>query len=362
MNWTKKEKEQFQQQLLDYYRTRGRVLPWRENPKPYFVWISEIMLQQTRVEAVKDYFRRFTSSFPTVEDLAKASEEQVLKLWEGLGYYSRARNLHKAAKVLMEEYGGEFPSTKAQLLTLPGIGPYTASAIASIVFHEAKPAVDGNFLRVGARLLAYEEPAKKNPGKAKLEEFWQSLISLSSPGVFNQAVMDLGATICIPKGRPLCEECPVKDFCKAKVLGRMEDFPVKEEKKPRRVEKKTVFLLREGDFFAMEQRKDKGLLAGLWQFPMAEGHLNTEEVAHWLKHRHLSALRLEEGPSHRHIFSHVEWQMISYRIVLEPWLVMEEEEGLLWKREEELELLTLPTAFKPFREVIIHGKHENPLE
>lgn len=358
MNWNNIiDKNEFNKKLLHYYRNHRRILPWRENPTPYFVWISEIMLQQTRVEAVKDYFSRFITSFPTVKNLAEASEEEVLKHWEGLGYYSRARNLHKAAKILLEKYDGYFPGTKTELLTLPGIGPYTASAIASIVFGEKEAAVDGNFLRVGARLLSYEHSVKKNPGKRELEHFWNELIPSQAPGEFNQAIMDLGATICLPNGIPLCQDCPVNHFCSAYRTKRVEDFPVKDIKKPRRIEKKTLFLLREGDFFAMEQRNNKGLLAGLWQFPMVDGHLANEEVARWLNSHELFALRIEAGPVHRHIFSHVEWHMISYRIVLEPWFVMEQtEDGLQWKREEELAMLTLPTAFKPFREVILHGK------
>ncbi|MDO5715284.1 MAG: A/G-specific adenine glycosylase [Tissierellia bacterium] len=350
-------KDKFQREILNFYGERGRSLPWRSQPLPYYIWISEIMLQQTRVETVIEYFNRFVKNFPTIEALARAPIEEVLKSWEGLGYYSRARNIHKTANILVADYQGQLPRKYQELLQLPGIGPYTAGAISSIAFGKSETAIDGNFIRVGSRLMAYEGSTKNTAGKKIIDEFWRFLLPEQAPGHFNQGIMDLGATICLPNGMPLCEECPVAFCCKAHQYGRELDFPKKEVKKKRRMEKKTLFLMRENDYIALEQRKNKGLLAGLWQFPMVNGHLSLEEGRKWLEKQELPALRIEKSIEYKHIFSHVEWDMISYLVRLEPWLVMDHEgRSFSWKQEKELEKLTLPTAFRPFREVVLNGK------
>lgn len=341
------------QKVLTYYNTHRRILPWREDPRPYYVWLSEIMLQQTRVETVIPYFNRFIETFPTVRDLAEGSEEVLLKLWEGLGYYSRARNLQKAAGILMEQYEGKLPSTKVQLIALPGIGPYTAGAIASIAFGKKETAIDGNLLRVGSRLLAFGGVVTKGEGKKKIEEFWQEVLPEDRPGDFNQAIMDIGATICLPNRDPLCQSCPLSSLCKAYEQGNSVDYPQKEEKKPRKMQEKTVFLLYDADNIALQKRNDKGLLAGLWQFPMAEGHLDEEQAIRWLSQNSLQALRLGQGPSAKHIFSHIEWRMICWVVKIDPFRVREKApEDFVWMTKEEVDTIALPTAFRKFRQEI----------
>ena len=299
--------QKVQEPLIAWYDEAKRDLPWRKDVTPYRVWLSEIMLQQTRVEAGKDYFLRFTAELPEVEDLANVPDDQLMKLWEGLGYYNRARNLKKAAGIIVEKYSGELPSTYEELLELPGIGPYTAGAISSIAFGRQRPAVDGNVLRVVMRLLGrYDDIAKDSTKKdveAALLEVMTVGTSHERPGDFNQSLMELGATVCIPNGQPHCEDCPWKDDCVALTKGIQMELPVKQTKKKRRIEEKKVLILRDEEGRILLHRRDeKGLLAGLWELPSVEGDLsNFVEICD-----------LTEIGTAVHIFSHVEWHMTGY--------------------------------------------------
>ncbi|MBO5112243.1 MAG: A/G-specific adenine glycosylase [Lachnospiraceae bacterium] len=300
--------------LLSWYDRGRRILPWREEPTPYHVWVSEIMLQQTRVEAVKPYYDRFMKSLPGIETLSKAPEEVLLKLWEGLGYYNRVRNLNKAAVKVMEEYGGIMPDSYEELLTLPGIGSYTAGAIASIAYGKPVPAVDGNVLRVLSRLRCDDRDIMQQTVKKQVEEELLTVMPKDRPGDFNQALMELGAMVCIPNGEPRCRECPWEDICMAHKQGTELQFPVKTRKKPRTIEKKTILIIRDENKAALRKRPDKGLLAGMYEFPNIEGHLSEKEVLKWLKERGLSVLRIEPLTESKHIFTHKEWHMIGYSV------------------------------------------------
>lgn len=335
----------FSDKLLTWYKENHRVLPWRDDPSPYHVWLSEIMLQQTRVEAVKAYYARFLSVLPNIEALALAEEDVYLKLWEGLGYYSRVRNLHKAAVELCENYGGQLPDSAAELSRISGIGPYTSAAIASIAFGERIPAIDGNLLRLYARLNVYEGSIKDNAGKKAAFDFFLKkmpeesrgrLLDRENPlwnpcGAFNQALMDLGATVCTPNGQPKCLLCPFREECEAHKRGQELAFPRKEEKKARGIEKKTVFLIRRGGIIALRKRPKRGLLAGLYEFPNAPGHLTEEEALHYAESLGFLGLRIRRLRDARHIFTHKEWDMIAYEILadeLSPFYQAEKREML----------------------------------
>ena len=308
--------------LLAWYDRERRILPWREDPTPYHVWISEIMLQQTRVEAVKGYYLRFLEELPGIPDLASAEEDRLLKLWEGLGYYSRARNLKKAAQQIMEEYGGEMPSDAASLRKLPGIGPYTSAAIASIAFGENVPAVDGNLLRIFARMTGYSGDIRTDEAKKEAEKWYRSAFSPVRPGDCNQALMDLGAAVCLPNGAPACGKCPWKDGCSAHRTGQETLFPAAVPKKPRRREDRTVFLLRRGEGkdrkYALRKRPRKGLLAGLCEFPNAEGRLGGAEAAEWVRDMGFEPLEIVPAGDAKHVFTHIEWHMTGYLVDIAP--------------------------------------------
>lgn len=300
--------------LLDWYAENARRLPWRENPQPYYVWISEIMLQQTRVEAVKEYFARFIRELPDIAALAQAEEERLLKLWEGLGYYSRARNLKKAAIVVMNEYGGKLPKEKEELLKLPGIGAYTAGAIASIAYGKAAAAVDGNVLRVMARLWGDRSDVMKESVRRDWAGRLEAVMPKEFPGAFNQALMELGAMVCLPNGRPLCTECPVCGLCTAYREDTWSGLPVKPEKKPRRIEERTVFLIETEKGFLVRKRPERGLLAGLWEYPAAEGKRSCEEVRELFEKAGIAGRDVKPLGEAKHIFSHIEWHMEGYYV------------------------------------------------
>ena len=330
--------------LLDWYHRTRRVLPWRENPQPYYVWLSEIMLQQTRVEAVKPYFVRFLEALPTIEALANAPEELLLKLWEGLGYYSRVRNLQKAAQVVLSEYGGALPSDPALLEKLPGIGSYTAGAIASIAFGVPAPAVDGNVLRVVSRVTASREDIASPQYKKKTEQAIREIIPQDRAGDFNQSLMELGAMVCLGNGEPKCLLCPLEKVCLGRQQGIAGELPVKAPKKPRKREEKTLLLLRCGECFALRQRPKKGLLAGMWELPSLEGSCSREEVEDWLKEQGVQVRSLEALPESKHIFTHVEWHMRAFGAEL-----AEPLPGFFWADPQALaEQCALPSAFKAY--------------
>ena len=301
--------------LLRWFHSEKRALPWREEPTPYRVWVSEIMLQQTRVEAVKPYFERFVAALPDVRTLARADENTLMKLWEGLGYYSRARHLQSAARLICSDHGGEIPAHFDGLLALPGIGRYTAGAVASIAFGERRPAVDGNVLRVIMRLLACPADILKESTKRAVEEALITRLP-EDAGNFNQALMELGALICLPRGAARCPSCPLERLCLAKEANLQAELPQKTPPKRRRTEKLTIFLLAKNDKIALQKRPAQGLLAGLWGFPAMEGHLKKKEAEEALQAIGLIPAKLHALPTAQHIFSHITWQMVGWRVEL----------------------------------------------
>ena len=300
--------------LLKWYDTNKRVLPWRKDPTPYRVWVSEIMLQQTRVEAVKPYFRRFMDAFPDIETLAEADEEHLLKLWEGLGYYNRARNLQKAAIQIMKEHGGKMPDSRKGLLGLCGIGSYTAGAIASIAFGRREPAVDGNVLRVIARFRQDSRLVDDPKVKEAVEQDLREIMPAARPGDFNQALMEIGACVCVPNGAPLCGSCPLAEVCMAHGTGTELDYPQKQKKAPRKIEERTILMVLDNDRMAIRRRNEKGLLAGMYEFPSIDGFCTAEEVAGYLRGKGLCILRVRPLEDAKHIFTHREWHMKGYMV------------------------------------------------
>lgn len=300
--------------LLAWYDKGRRILPWREEPTPYHVWLSEIMLQQTRVEAVKPYYDRFLQALPDIGSLAAADEERLLKLWEGLGYYNRAKNLKKAAQILVSEYGGQMPDDYEKIVSLPGIGSYTAGAISSIAFGKARPAVDGNVLRILSRLRADDRDILNASVKKSVEEELADVMPSDRPGDFNQALMELGAMVCIPNGAPKCDICPWNELCRARAEGRTGAFPQKARKKPRSIEEKTILVIQDAERVALRKRPERGLLAGMYEFPSMEGHCGEERVLAYLRELGLSPLRIRELPPAKHVFTHKEWHMTGFLV------------------------------------------------
>lgn len=332
--------------LLAWYRANARDLPWRKTQDPYRIWVSEIMLQQTRVAAVLGYYARFLEAFPTVEALASAPEEHLMKLWEGLGYYSRARNLQKAAKLAVDR--GGFPDTYEELLTLPGIGDYTAAAIASAAFARREAAVDGNVLRVVTRLTDCRDdiaaPRTKKNIRAQVREIFPE--AEADVRIFNQSLMELGATVCVPNGPPKCLLCPVRDLCLGRARGTAESLPVKAPKKSRRVEDKTVFLLLRQGRAALRKRPASGLLAGLWEFPNMESALDEPAAAVAVRAWGLEPVAWKRRLTAKHIFSHVEWHMTGYALEVSG----DGPEDFTWV--DTLERHAVPSAFSRFTEEV----------
>lgn len=374
--------------LLHWFDYNARILRWRLEPKAYYIWISEIMLQQTRVEAVKGYFDRFVEELPDIKALAECEEEKLLKLWEGLGYYNRVRNLQKAAKIIMSDYQGQLPDSYEELLKLPGIGSYTAGAIASNVYKIPVPSVDGNVLRVAKRIAGSFDDITKSSVKKELENDLREIMPKDRPGDFNQSLMELGAVICIPNGKPLCTQCPVAHLCKAFQEGIEMKIPVKTPKKSRKIEHKTILLFeyekseetsnkkhthRMLSYYAIQKRNKKGLLAGLWQLPSLEGKKTIIQIEEYinqmLKDQQSDfGIMIEPLSEGKHIFSHIEWHMKGYRIKLTPngdkFSLLEmkdtvnqfivsanqnESNEVKWIHAKELEDYALPSAFDTYR-------------
>ena len=334
--------------LIPWYEAHKRELPWRQDKEPYHVWLSEIMLQQTRVEAVKEYYRRFLTALPTIPDLAEAPEEQILKLWEGLGYYNRVRNLQKAAQTICADYTGVFPSEYAQIRSLSGIGDYTAGAIASICFDAPTPAVDGNVLRVYSRLLADDANIDLQTTKKRITRKLQETYPRKNPGIATQALMELGATVCVPNGAPRCDVCPVAEICQAREQDTWRNLPVRSEKKKRKIVDKTVFILLTEDTVALHKRSASGLLAGMWEFPNVDVKLDKQEAVTQVTGWQAEPVDLLMQTSYTHIFSHVEWHMTAYYI-----RCRRTNKKWKWVTKESLdETYALPSAFRPFREQI----------
>ena len=300
--------------LIDWFADNARQLPWRDNPEPYYVWISEIMLQQTRVEAVKGYFERFTKELPDIASLASVEEERLLKLWEGLGYYNRAKNLKKAAIIIMEKYNGKLPKDSVELQKLPGIGAYTAGAISSIAYNKIAAAVDGNVLRVMMRLWGSFEDITKESVKKSVGTELERVIPAQYPGSFNQSLMELGATVCLPNGKPLCGECPIVKWCIAHQNNTQLMLPVKPPKKSRKIEEKTILVIDTSYGILIRKRPEKGLLASLWEYPSLDGKLDFEEVKKQISSAGLFVEEIQQLGEAKHLFSHIEWHMIGYYI------------------------------------------------
>ena len=332
--------------LVDWYRENRRALPWRNEPSPYHVWISEIRLQQTRIEAVLGYYARFLEALPDLPALAAVEDDRLLKLWEGLGYYSRARNLKKAAVQVMEHCGGELPRRAEELKALPGIGDYTAGAIASIAYGEPEPAVDGNVLRVVMRLLACPDDVLLPATRRRVTELLRAVYpSGENAALLTEGIMELGETLCAPNAEALCERCPLSGLCRACGEGRARDFPFRSPPKERRQETRTVLLLRCGGRYALRRRPESGLLAGMWEFPNWEGELGPEALAAQLG----VPLCCTPCGQARHVFSHVEWHMVGYLAGCET-----EPEGFLWRTPREIgEDCPIPTAFRYFRKKML---------
>ncbi len=300
--------------LIKWYRENKRILPWRDQNNAYYTWVSEIMLQQTRVEAVKPYFIRFITELPNPAALASCPEKKLMKLWEGLGYYNRVRNMQEAACTVVEEYEGKLPESYEKLVSLKGIGSYTAGAIASIAYDIPVPAVDGNVLRVVSRITESREDIMKQSVRKKMEQTLKEIMPSDCPGDFNQALMELGAVVCVPNGQPKCQECPVQKLCRAHLHDITEEIPVKAPKKARRTEHRTVFVIQDGERTAIQKRPDKGLLAGLYELPNVKGTLSAEEAVKAVEKMKLEPLYIKELEPAKHIFSHIEWRMTGYLI------------------------------------------------
>ncbi len=330
--------------MLRWYEENARVLPWRSESTPYRVWVSEIMLQQTRVAAVLDYFERFMKELPTIEDLANCPEERLMKLWQGLGYYSRARNLQKAAKVIQSDFGGRFPTTYQEIRGLPGIGDYTAGAISSIAFGLREPAVDGNVLRVVTRILADQSDITRPDTKRRIRGLLAEIMPPDAPGEFNQALMELGALVCVPNGKPLCGPCPAAGRCLARERELTDRIPVKPAKKSRRIEERTVFLIVNSRQIALRRRGEKGLLAGLWEFPNEpSGVLPLDKWG-------ILPRSMEDGGQGKHIFTHIEWHMTGICVRTETAALPQ---GWVWASREELRRrYPIPNAFDSFRRTV----------
>ncbi len=338
--------QQLPELLLPWYLEHKRDLPWRKDREPYHIWVSEIMLQQTRVEAVKGYYTRFLDALPTIEALACCDDDLLHKLWEGLGYYSRVRNLKKAAIVIMEQHGGVFPRSYEEIISLPGIGAYTAGAISSIAYDLPTPAVDGNVLRVLSRLQNDPSPIDLPETKKAITDIL-STIYPKEAGTFTQALMELGATVCGPNRAPDCESCPCKVICKAYEAGSAEKLPVKSPKKEKKQEDRTVFIFRCDEYYALEKRPGKGLLAGLWQFPNLSGKLDTTQALEAAQAMGLRPREVLREVERKHIFTHIQWNMKG--IYLE---VSELCDNFQWFTAEEINSHTaLPTAFKQFWDI-----------
>ena len=333
--------------LLPWFRANARDLPWRREPTPYHVWLSEIMLQQTRVEAVKPYYTRFLEAIPDIPALAAADPELLRKLWEGLGYYSRVRNLHAAAQQIMTEHGGEFPTDYAAIRALRGVGDYTAGAIASICFGLPTPAVDGNVLRVVSRITGDTRPVTEEKTKAAVRAELAAVYPAGDCGTFTQALMELGATVCLPNGAPHCEACPCRAFCSSREGG-WAQLPVKAAKKARRREALTVFILRCSDMTALCKRPETGLLAGLWELPNVPGHLAPEAAIAQAETWAAAPYEIEREVHRSHIFTHIEWEMRGYHL-----RCRELSPQFHWASPDALRTeLALPTAFRMFLDEI----------
>jgi len=328
--------------ILGFYQQNKRDLPWRNIENPYYTLVSEIMLQQTRVDTVIPYFLRFVDKLPKIEDLANISEDELMKLWQGLGYYRRAKNLQNAAKMVMSDFNGEIPSTYQELMLLPGIGDYTAKAILSIAFHQKAVAVDGNVLRVFTRYYGIYDDITSDKTKPIIEEKVSELFPNHHQSDFMQALMEIGAIICLPNGEPKCGLCPLKEECFAYNNNQINQLPVKSKKDKQRIEQKTVFIIRYQESIWIQKREEKGLLSSLWELPNTDGHLDTNQATQFLYHLGLNDFTINPGKDKKHIFTHIIWEMKSYNIDL-----LTSNDHMIPESQIELDY-SIPTAFHSF--------------
>ena len=341
--------ENLTQPLLAWYEENKRSLPWRGTTDPYRIWVSEIMLQQTRVEAVIPYYERFLKALPAISDLAECGEDRLLKLWEGLGYYSRVRNMQKAAKKLVQEHDGEMPQDYDEVLALPGIGPYTAGAITSIAFGVASPAVDGNVLRVLARAADDATDILSAAMKKRVTDMLLAAMPKACPGVFNQALMDLGACVCLPNGVPKCQQCPWKPQCLALKRGTVDELPVRIKKTKRRTEERTVLLVMDGERVLLHKRPPQGLLAGLYELPNIEGSLSENDAVENVRQMQLDPMYIEVLADAKHLFSHIEWRMKGYLVrVADAGTFSGDEDYFLVEKETIRKDFSIPSAFAAY--------------
>ena len=344
-----KIKDSQAQALCEWYEENKRSFPWRDTGNPYDVWLSEIMLQQTRIEVVRRRFEEFRKELPSVADIAVCDNDRLMRLWEGMGYYSRARNLKKCASALMDEYNGQFPADEEKLRKLPGIGPYTAGAIASICFNLPSPAVDGNVMRVISRILEIRDDVRDSGTKKQIELIILNTLEKGNvkPSVFNQALMELGEVICVPNGTPLCEKCPLKSECKAHLKNLINEIPYRSKLRKRSVEQRTLLIIRDGSRFLLNKRPDTGLLASLYEFYGIEKELNESDALGEVRKLGLSPVRIHRLPDSKHIFTHKEWHMKAYEILVEDASDFRNDSMFLVTKKE-LASLAVPSAFKTY--------------
>lgn len=344
IKWQETEIEDFQDKILGWYKSNRREMPWREEPSPYRIWISEIMLQQTRVDTVIPYFNNFMKRYPTIESLASSDEDELMKYWEGLGYYSRIRNIRETAINIVLNYNGQIPETYEELIKLKGIGEYTAGAIASEAFGQKVAAVDGNVFRVFARLTASEEDLRNLKFQKHLKEAVKSVLPEREIGDFNQGLIELGALICIPNGSPKCGLCPVKDLCLSNKLNLQDRIPFKSKAKQRIIQEKTVFILQFEDKFAVRKREDQNLLAGLFEIPNVEGFYNPDEAKIVVEEMGFDVSDLHVIKDRKVIFTHIEWLLQGYYVHVKN----KNEQYIFETKENIVQKYTLATAFREY--------------
>ena len=336
--------------LVSWYDKNKRKLPWRDTGNPYDVWISEIMLQQTRIEAVRDKYALFRKELPTIQDLAACEDDKLMRIWEGLGYYSRARNLKKCAQILVEKYEGKLPADVEKLKSLPGIGPYTAGAIGSICFGLPVYAVDGNVLRVLARYFEIRDDVRDLKTVSEIRDTLRSIYENKEPSPFfsalNQGLMELGETLCVPNGLPRCGDCPLKNRCRTHAKGCYEEIPYRSPLKPRKIINRTLLVIRDGDSFQLHKRSASGLLAGLYEFPGVDQTLTKEEVEKETEKMNFEPLCIKALPDSKHIFTHLEWHMKAYEITVSE--IHSKGSSYVLANKKELSQLAIPSAFKTY--------------
>ena len=337
--------------LVDWYKKNQRDFPWRKDKNPYRVWVSEIMLQQTRIPVVLERYPRFMERFPDVYSLANTSQDVLNKEWQGMGYYRRVRNMQNLAKEIVKNHDGKFPNTVEEWKKLPGIGEYTSSAIGAIVYDLPIVAIDGNVLRVTSRLFGDSRNVEENKVKKEIQEFWNQYIlenvDLSS-GLFTQGLMELGEVLCLPKGEPLCEKCPFQKICVAHQKGNPLDYPVRIKKKQKKVEHKTILILSDGKKIYLHKRSEEGLLAGLYEFYELEGWKSKNEILNHFEKKGFEVEEITSLESYRHVFSHRIWEMKAYWLKVKKIITLEGE----WIKKEKVKDFAIPNAYKPYRNMV----------